>query len=228
MPKLDELYLQLAGLFEPSVASNLAKFEHLFRSVNKARSEQLLESEHLDFGVLRSAIAFKRAVGQIHEVVHGVGILIALPHILLPNENVEGLSLGAGNTGRGFDLETNLRVAEFKFIDWKGGSEAVRQNQLFKDFFLLAESSTTKRKQLFVVGTDHPLRFLMGNRACTSVFTGHKALWEKFQKKYGDSITWVSEYYGRHRKKVEVVDLRAVIPNLASTSDLNLEAADEA
>lgn len=223
MPNLDELYLQLAGLFEPSVATNLAKFECSFRSADKARSEQLLESEHLDLGMLRSAIAFKRAAGQINEVVHGVGILIALPHILLPDERVEGMSLGAGNTGRGFDLETNLRVAEFKFIDWKGGSEAVRQNQLFKDFFLLAESSTTKRKQLFVVGTDHPLKFLMGNRACTSVFTGHKALWEKFHKKYGDSIIRVCEYYERHRSKVEIVDLRALIPDFASTLDLNLE-----
>jgi hypothetical protein len=217
MPRLDELYSQLAGLFDPSVASNLGKFEHRFRNADKVLSEQLLESEHLDFGVLRSAVAFKRAAGQINEIVHGIGILLALPHLLLPNEHVEGMSLGAGNTGRGFDLETNMRVAEFKFIDWKGGSEAVRQNQLFKDFFLLVESSTTKRKQLFVVGTDHPLRFLRGNRACSSVFTGHKSLWERFTEKHGDSITRVCEYYERHKTEVEIVDLRALIPEFAST-----------
>ncbi len=224
MPKLDELYLQLAGLFEPSVASNLRKFEYRFRTADKTSSEQLLESEHLDFGVLRSAVAFKRAAGQINEIVHGIGILIALPHLLLPNEHVEGMSLGAGNTGRGFDLETNMRVAEFKFIDWKGGSEAVRQNQLFKDFFLLAESTTTKRKQLFVVGTDLPLRFLRGNRACNSVFAGHKSLWEKFQEKYGDSITRVCEYYERHRNEVEIVDLRMLIPEFELALGFTSEA----
>lgn len=202
------------------MASNLGKFEQRFRSADKAVSERLLESEHLDFGVLRSAVAFKRAAGQINEIVHAVGILIALPHILLPNELIEGMSLGAGNTGRGFDLETNHRVAEFKFIDWKGGSEAIRQNQLFKDFYMLVESNTTKRKQLFVVGTDHPLKFLKGNRACNSVFAGHKSLWEKFQQKYGNSITRVCDYYERHRNEVEIVDLRTLIPEFQSALGL--------
>jgi hypothetical protein len=223
MPKLDELYLKLAGLFEPSVASNLGKFEQLLRSADKAASERLLESEHLDFEVLRSAVAFKRAAGQINEIVHAIGILVALPYVLLPNEHVERMSLGAGNIGRGYDLETNLRVAEFKFIDWKGGSEAIRQNQFFKDFYLLAESSTTKQKQLFVVGTEHPLRFLRSKRACTSIFAGHKSLWGQFQEKYGDSITRVCEYYERHRNEVEIVDLRGLMPEFASTFGLTSE-----
>lgn len=45
---------------------------------------------------------------------------MCLPHILEPDERVESVSLGAGNTGRDFDLETNVRVAEFKFIHWRG------------------------------------------------------------------------------------------------------------
>ena len=46
-------------------------------------------------------------------------------------------------TGRSFDLETSYRVAvaELKFIRWQGGPESIRQNQLFKDFYLLAGSS---------------------------------------------------------------------------------------
>ena len=46
-------------------------------------------------------------------------------------------------TGRSFDLETSCRVAvaEFKFIRWQGDPESIRQNQLFKDFYLLARSS---------------------------------------------------------------------------------------
>jgi hypothetical protein len=212
MPKLDELYSQLADLFEPSVGQNLGKFEKLFQDANQVTSAQLLKSVHLDLGVLRSAVAFKRAAGQINEIVHGIGILITLPHLLLPTERVTSLSLGAGNTGRGFDLETNLRIAEFKFIDWKGGAEAIRQNQLFKDFYLLAEFQTTKRKQLFVLGLEHPTKFLRGNRACSSIFTGHKSLWEKFQTKYGDSIERVSTYYERFRNEVEIVDLQALVP----------------
>jgi hypothetical protein len=96
MPKLDELYLQLAGLFEPSVVSHLGKPEKRFRSADKVTSEHLLESANLDFEVLRSAVAFKRAAGQIHEIVHAVGILLAFPHILVPNEQAEGMLIRCG------------------------------------------------------------------------------------------------------------------------------------
>ena len=38
----------------------------------------------------------------------------------------------------------NRRVAEFTIIDWKGGSESIRKQKLFKDFYLLADPDTTK------------------------------------------------------------------------------------
>ena len=95
----------------------------------------------------------------------------ALPYILESGETVEYVSLGAGNTGRQFDLETNYRVAEFKFIHWRGGAESIRQNQLFKDFYLLAENETIKRKYLYVLGAKFPLHFLNGGRKLNSVLT---------------------------------------------------------
>ena len=67
---------------------------------------------------------------------------MCLPHTLEARGAVEYVSLGAGNTGREFDLETNRRIAEFKFIHWRGGAESIRQNQLFKDFYLVAESKS--------------------------------------------------------------------------------------
>ena len=82
-----------------------------------------------------------------------------------PGEIIESVSLGAGNTGRQFDLETNLRIAEYKFIDWRGDSESIRQNGVFKDFFSMAEYETSKTKHLYVVGITHPIRFLTGGRA---------------------------------------------------------------
>jgi len=54
---------------------------------------------------------------------------------LQSGEVVEQLSLGAGNSGKSFDLTTNQRVAEFKFIQWKGGSESARKREFFKDFY---------------------------------------------------------------------------------------------
>jgi hypothetical protein len=68
---------------------------------------------------------------------------------------IEYVSLSAGNTKRKFDLEANQRIAEFNFIRWQGGSESIRQNSLFKDFYGLAEQGTQKEKFLYVLGTEH-------------------------------------------------------------------------
>ena len=88
---------------------------------------------------------FERHLGQINVVIHALGILLCLPHILRPGEVIDYVSLGAGNTGRAFDLETSLRIAEFKFIHWQGGPESIRQNSLFKDFYEMAEHETQNR-----------------------------------------------------------------------------------
>ena len=61
-----------------------------------------------------AALLVKRSAGQINVIVHAVGILVALPKILEPGELVQSLSLGAGNTGRAHDLETDRRIDEFR------------------------------------------------------------------------------------------------------------------
>jgi HAMP domain-containing protein len=98
--------------------------------------------------VLSAAASLKRLAGQVNVAIHAAGILLCLPHILQAEERVEYVSLGAGNTGREFDLETTRRIAEFKFIHWRGGPESIRQNGLFKDFYLLAESTSKKSKDV--------------------------------------------------------------------------------
>src|ERR1700720_311254 len=109
--------------------------------------------------VLGAAGLIKQLAGQINVVIHALGILLCLPHILRPGEVIEYVSLGAGNTNRKFDLETNKRIAEFKFIRWQGGPESIRQNALFKDFYEMAEHETIKEKYLYVLGTEHAVRF---------------------------------------------------------------------
>ena len=92
----------------------------------------------LDAGLMLAARRVKAAAAQIDEVIHSVGILQSLPHILEHDEQVEYLSLGAGNTGKKFDLETKKLVAEFKFIDWQPKSNSIRETRIFKDFYGLA------------------------------------------------------------------------------------------
>jgi hypothetical protein len=54
------------------------------------------------------------------------------PHVLEDDEHVEHLSLGAGNTRCPFDLETDRRVAEFKFVNWRAGPESICQTRYSK------------------------------------------------------------------------------------------------
>lgn len=79
-------------------------------------AERTIADQGIDEALLNGALTVKALAGQIHVVIHAVGILTALPHILDRDERIESVSLGAGNTGRMHDLETDRRIAEFKFI----------------------------------------------------------------------------------------------------------------
>lgn len=113
------------------LTARIASLEAAFEGASAEDVRIRLSEAAVSHQLLAAATLLKRAAGQINVVVHTAGILLCLPQLLDPHERVEYLSLGAGNTGRPFDLETSERVAEFKFIDWQGGSEAIRQNALF-------------------------------------------------------------------------------------------------
>ncbi len=168
--------------------------------------------------VLSAATSLKRLAGQVNVAIHATGILLCLPHILEAGETVEYVSLGAGNTGREFDLETNRRIAEFKFIHWRGGAESIRQNQLFKDFYLLAESTIEKRKHLYVLGAKTPLRFLKGGRALSSVLSRNVKLLNDLQARHGSTYQKVRDYYLAHQHLVVIEDVSPWVPELVVES----------
>jgi hypothetical protein len=156
--------------------------------------------------VLVAAGLVKKLAGQINVIIHASGILMCLPKILEPDEVVQYISLGAGNSGRPFDLETDKRVAEFKFIRWRG-ADSIRQNSLFKDFYQLAEYSTLKTKFVYVLGTEHPLKFLNWRRSITSVLDKHAALLERFRAAHGNQYECVRDYYQARGTKVALQDV---------------------
>jgi hypothetical protein len=172
--------------------------------------------------VLGAAGLIKQLAGQINVVIHALGILQCLPHILRPGEVIDYVSLGAGNTGRAFDLETSLRVAEFKFIHWKGGPESIRQNSLFKDFYEMAEHETHKERYLYVLGTEHAVRFLRGGRAMSSVLSRNETLRRKFTEKYGDRYRTIRDYYIPRKESVVIQDVSPFVPGLVAA----VEAAE--
>jgi hypothetical protein len=95
------------------------------------------------------------------------------------------VSLGAGNTGRKVDLETDLRIAEFEFVRWQGGRKASDKHSLFKGFYEMAESATLKGKFLCVLGTEHVDKLFNGVRAISSVLSRHVRLRNEFSEKHG-------------------------------------------
>lgn len=179
--------------------------------------EQLLADKGLDEEIVVAARTLKTVAGQVNVIMHAAGIMVALPWILEPGEIVDSLSLGAGNTGRDHDLVTNRRVAEFKFIDWRGGSEAVRQNNLFADVFSVASANTTKRRIVYVLGAEHPMKFLQGGRAITSILSRSPKVRRMFYEAYGtETFATARDYWATVSDKVEILDLREVVPHFVA------------
>ena len=197
----------------PDLTRTLAKIEASLKGQRNIACSNMIVGCGARNDVMAAAALMKQVAGQINVVIHALGILLCLPHILKDDEVVEYVSLGAGNTGRAFDLETNQRVAEFKFIRWQGGPEAIRQNALFKDFYLLAEHSSLKSKYLYILGTEHALKFLNSRRAIESVLSRHVDK-EQFRLKFGDQYRTVSDYFRPRKNVVIIEDVSMWLPDL--------------
>ena len=200
------------------LTQTIYQIEKSLRGVSAESYSTVLTTSGAKAEVLGAAGLVKQLAGQINVVVHALGILLCLPHILRPGEIIEYVSLGAGNTGRAFDLETDLRVAEFKFIRWQGGPESIRQNSLFKDFYEMAEHETRKEKYLYVLGTEHGEKFFNGGRALSSVLSRNVKVRNKFNEKFGDQYRTVREYYLPRKGLVVIQDVSPFVPELVAVA----------
>lgn len=215
MDNIHEALTVLETFERQGLTQRIANLEYLMAMKNGSALNKVLEQENVTPELLKAAFTVKKAASQIDVVVHAAGIMVALPYILKEGEIVESLALGAGNTGRKFDLETNFRVAEFKFINWQGGSESIRQNQLFKDLFGLAVDSSGKEKYLYLVGKDIPMKFLTNSRrSLASVLSKNIEMRNSFYKTYGDKYQYVSQYFRDIENQIRVIDLKDLVPAL--------------
>jgi hypothetical protein len=209
------------------LTQTIYQIEKSVKGVPAEKYAAVLSTSGAKAEVLGAAGLVKQLAGQINVVIHALGILLCLPHILQPGEIIEYVSLGAGNTGRAFDLETNLRIAEFKFIRWQGGPESIRQNSLFKDFYQMAEHDTTKEKYLYVLGTEHGEKFFNGRRALSSVLKGNVTLRNKFHEKFGDQYRTVRDYYLPRKGRVVIQDVSPFVPELVAAAVEAAEGEDD-
>ncbi len=212
--KIEESARRVQNFESDSLTDRLSNLELIFQGLGANQAKGLCDANKLDSMLLSASFELKKIAGQINVVIHAAGILASLPFILKEEEKIEYLSLGAGNTGKQFDLKTTHRIAEFKFINWKGGPESIRQNSLFKDFFGLAEEETEKTKCLYVLGTEKPLKFFTGKRKLSSVMSKNISLKNTFSNIYGSRFSVVKEYYKFRKNDVQLVDISPELPEL--------------
>jgi hypothetical protein len=202
----------------PDLTRTIGQIEKSLKESSSDNYSTVLTTSGAKAELLGAAGLVKQLAAQIDVVVHALGILLCLPHILRPGEVIEYVSLGAGNTNRDFDLETNQRVAEFKFIRWQGGPESIRQNSLFKDFYQMAEHDTAKEKFLYVLGTEHGEKFFNGGRSLSSVLSRNVKLKNKFNEKFGDQYLLVRDYHLPRKGLVVIQDVSPFVPELVAVA----------
>jgi hypothetical protein len=199
-----------------ALTARIADLETRLQGKTRDKAATLLAGDHIDETALSGALTIKRLSAQVDVVIHALGILTSLPYVLEPGEVIESLSLGAGNTGRHHDLETDRQIAEFKFIQWRGGAEAIRQNNVFIDIFNLASANTKKRRVLYLLDKHHALRFLGNRRAIPSVLSKNAAVHDRFHAAHQDRFATVHEYWATIEHLVEIIDLRDTVPAFSS------------
>jgi hypothetical protein len=164
--------------------------------------------------LLRSAVAAREAFGKINDVIHSVGIALALPHLLEPGETLRRPSLAAGNTPeRLYDVETDRRIAEFKFARWDG-HDGGRQKTTVKDLARLAADKTGRRAELYVLG-ERPINWLATTRSPVHAkLKGYPAEVVAFEAVFGDPAIPISEFVAGAAAHVRLINIERRLPQL--------------
>jgi hypothetical protein len=211
---LIDAFAEVARFKDSDLKGRIAQLEAAATGCSREALNDLAAQEGVSVALLRAAVSVKRAAAQIDAVVHATGMLLCLMDILNNDEVVETISLGAGNTGKQFDLETNRQIAEFTFIEWKGGSESIRKQKLFKDFYTLAEAVTHKERYLYFLGDIHLRKVFHSRSSCKGMLQTYAPLRDEFLKQY-DAALSVCEYYEKRKGLVILQNLSAVSPTAA-------------
>lgn len=211
---LGEAAVALKKFGGANLTLTLAKIESSMCGVSSEGCTAAIKTIGAGEKALAAAGMLKAVAAPINVVIHTPGILLCLPHILDRDELRQGVSLGAGKTGRAHDREMTHRIGEFKFIQWRGGSESIRHSSIFKDYFLLAESTRPKRKYLYAIGTDYPLKFFNGGRSLASVLSKGDHLKTQFAGTFGGHFKTVCDYYAAHKDAVVNEDVSKFLSSL--------------
>jgi hypothetical protein len=235
--RADDLQEALAPLLAFMGAQPLTQaISDLEASLGGCHAEEIpatLRRHDVSPSLLRSAFVARERFGRINDVIHAAAIVLALPALLDDAEVLKRPSLAAGNDpSRPFDVETDRRVAEFKFSRWDG-HDAGRKRQLFKDLVHLAAADLDGRTaQLYVLGS-RPIMFLH-----TTISTAGWALNRMadetrrlFEDRFGPTTIRIPDFVRGPASHVEIVNLELVLPEYfaveAAQAELDAEPTDD-
>ncbi len=218
MPSQDDLTHAL-GLLTRFVASAplttmTGELEYVLAGRTRGDLEQILAEREISTELLHAARVVRQELGRVNDVVHTTGIVLSLAHLLGPDEILRRPSLAAGNDpSRPFDVETDRRIAEFKFSRWDG-HDAMRKRHVFKDLVHLAADESGRAVELYVLGP-RPIRFLRTTRSSASWaldrFPTTRAL---FADKFGNLDIAIPTFVTGPGARVAIADLEERLPTL--------------
>lgn len=210
-----------------SLTSTIAGLEHALDGCSSAEIDTVVAEAGISPELLLAAVAVRDRIGRVNDVIHAVAIALALPRILKQGERLRRPSLAAGNDrSRPFDLETDLRVAEFKLARWDG-HDAMRKRQTFKDFVDLAAEESSRSAELYVVG-ERPIRFLRTSRSSASWGLDRApATRERFEQTFGSLDQSISSFVNGRGRHVTLTNLEALLPDVFGSGDRATESSGD-
>jgi hypothetical protein len=194
----------------------IGSLEHSLDGATSREAVDATAALDIDPALLRASVLTRENLGRLNDLIHAVGISLLIPHILQDDERITNRpSLAAGNDPtRPYDLETDRRVAEFKFAVWTG-SDAMRKRQTFKDFVHLAADTSGRRAVLYVIGS-RPISFLRTTRSSAAWGLDRSpATRQLFTDQFGDLSVPIGEFVNE-QSHVEVVDMSELEAELFS------------
>lgn len=215
-PLHDQVSTLLTFLARQPLTTAVSDLEHALEGADRESVAAVAQGFGVDAELVRAAVLTRRELGRINDVIHASAIVTLLPTLLEPGEVVHGRpSLAAGNDpARRYDLETNLRVAEFKFAEWKG-SDAMRMRGVFKDLVHLAAHDDDRRPELYLIG-DRPLKFLKNSTSAASwALDRAKHTRPMFEEKFGPLTMTVASFTHGPGSRVKLIKLEDLLPALS-------------
>lgn len=189
---------------------NSFKKDSLKRVLKEIEVAKAKPSNHNFEMIHKAAQIIKKASAQVDEIVHASGILLAIKSWLNENEEIEYFSLGAANHKNKFDLETKIRIAEFKFGKWNDSSaNGTRRRGYFSNYVSLLTSDDKRDKYFVMEDKIGFLKFIEKDAKWENVLSRNKTGYDKLSlflnSEKQNNLKTVGEIFKKYKGKVQIL-----------------------